>query len=65
MDHLFIVMDVMKTDFEKLMDAMPQTELSEEHILIILYNQLCSLNFIHSANIIHRDLKPANFLVDS
>ena len=65
MDHLFIVMDVMKTDFEKLMDAMPQTELSEEQILIILYNQLCSLNFIHSANIIHRDLKPANFLVDS
>jgi serine/threonine protein kinase len=47
------------------MNAVPSTELSEEHIVIILYNQLCTLNFIHSANIIHRDLKPANFLIDS
>jgi hypothetical protein len=31
-------MDVMETDFEKLMDAIPQTELSEDHIIIILYN---------------------------
>ncbi|MFN9902625.1 MAG: protein kinase domain-containing protein [bacterium] len=31
----------------------------------ILYNMLCGLNFIHSANIIHRDIKPANILVDA
>lgn len=65
MTHLFIVMEVVQTDFEKLMDAIPQTELSEGHIITILYNQLCSLNFIHSANIVHRDLKPGNFLVDA
>ena len=47
------------------MNAVPQTELSEDHIIIILYNQLCALNFIHSANILHRDLKPSNFLIDS
>jgi len=34
-------------------------------MIFILYNMLCSLNFIHSANIIHRDIKPANILVDT
>lgn len=65
MTHLFIVMEFVATDFEKLMDAIPQTEISEGHVITILYNQLCALNFIHSANIVHRDLKPGNFLVDS
>ena len=39
--------------------------MSEKHIITLLYNQLCAINFIHSANIVHRDLKPENFLVDS
>lgn len=39
--------------------------MEEDNILIILYNQLQALNFLHSANIVHRDLKPANFLIDS
>lgn len=37
----------------------------DEHFVIILYNLLCSINFLHSANIAHRDLKPANILIDS
>lgn len=63
--HIFIVMEYVDTDFQNLMNAVPKTELSEDHIIIILYNQLCALNFIHSANILHRDLKPSNFLIDS
>ena len=35
----------------------------EENIKVILYNILCAVNFIHTANIIHRDLKPANILI--
>lgn len=37
----------------------------ENHALTVLYNILCALNFLHSANIIHRDLKPANILINS
>jgi serine/threonine protein kinase len=29
-----------------------------------MYNLLCAVNFMHSANIIHRDLKPANILMN-
>ena len=37
---------------------------SDEHIKVVLYNLLCSINFLHSANVVHRDLKPANILID-
>ena len=34
-----------------------------DHVKIVLYNILCSINFLQSANIIHRDLKPGNLLI--
>jgi mitogen-activated protein kinase 1/3 len=37
--------------------------LSERHIKTILFNLLCGLKFIHSANVVHRDIKPANLLI--
>ena len=40
-------------------------ELREDHIVTIIYNILCAVQYIHSANIIHRDIKPANILIDS
>ena len=29
----------------------------------LMYNMICAINFLHSANIVHRDLKPSNVLI--
>ena len=61
---LFVVMEHMESDIKKLLNQSSEIELFEDHILMIIYNTLCAIKFLHSANIIHRDLKPANILVD-
>ena len=62
---LFLVMEHMENDIKKLLNYSSDIDLSEEHILLIIYNTLCAIKFLHSANVIHRDLKPANILIDS
>ena len=62
---LFLVMEHMENDIKKLLNYSSDIDLSEEHILMIIYNTLCAIKFLHSANVIHRDLKPANILIDS
>jgi mitogen-activated protein kinase 1/3 len=63
-EAIFLVMDFGQTDFKKMLNSVPDTLISEEHVKILLYNQLCSLKFLHSANLVHRDIKPANLLLD-
>ena len=55
--------DYEKHNLNYLRHKRKKIELEQEHIVLIIYNILCSLNFLHSANIMHRDLKPANILL--
>lgn len=48
-----------------LLDNSDVDTFTENHLVAIIYNMLCSLNFLHSAGIMHRDIKPANILVDN
>ena len=63
-NSLFIVMEKMPYDLRTLLGNKSMV-LEKEHISIILYNILCGINFLHSANIMHRDIKPANILINS
>ena len=63
-DCIFIVMDYQETDMRQIMAEYEQLSFTEDHITIIMYNLLCSLRYLHSANIIHRDIKPSNILID-
>ena len=58
-------MNYMQTDIKRLIDS-PQmaVEFTEDTLITIYYNLLCSTKFIHSCDIIHRDLKPSNILID-
>jgi mitogen-activated protein kinase 7 len=39
--------------------------LTNAHFQFFIYQILCGLKYIHSANVLHRDLKPGNLLVNS
>ena len=65
LDHLFIVMEYFESDFRKLIERDSNVNFQEQHIVILMYNALCALNFLHSANVVHRDIKPGNLLLNS
>ena len=56
-------MEHIESDLKSLIDNVDGLDIDEEHMIIIMYNILCGMNFIHTSNIIHRDIKPANILL--
>ena len=59
---LYVVMELQECDLHRIIHS--QQALSEEHTRYFLYQLLCGLKFIHSANVLHRDLKPGNLLIN-
>lgn len=60
--NIFLVMPLVERDLNQMLS---ETDLGLSHVKVILYNILCSVNYLHTSNIVHRDLKPANILVNS
>ena len=63
-ESLFLIMELESGDLANLMES-KDLVFDEEHALIVLYNILCALNFLHSGKIMHRDIKPGNILINS
>ena len=60
---VFLVMSHVNQDLSQIFSNNKKISFDMEHAKIILYNLLCAVNFLHSANILHRDLKPSNVLL--
>ena len=63
--YLFLVMDYYKLDMRQFLNEATKLKYDEVDVVRIIYQLLCGINFLHSANLMHRDLKPSNILVDT
>ena len=60
--NIFLIMDYWEFNLRNILDADVQNY-SHNHLYLIVYNLLCAINYLHSANVLHRDLKPSNILI--
>ena len=62
-DRIFLVTEFIDHDLRAVLTSKKPRKFDKEHALSIMYNMLCCVHFLETANILHRDLKPANILI--
>ena len=61
---IFLILDYCEYDIAKAILNQRPDNMEEDHVVTVVYNILCAINFIHSTGIMHRDLKPGNILIN-
>ena len=65
---IFIVLEYVVRDLKGLAldlgTGSDNLEFSYDHLLMIIYNMLTAVFYLHSTGVMHRDLKPSNILID-
>ena len=61
-DSLYIVLEFAESDLKKVIKSAIHLQLL--HIKTVVYNIICAVKYIHSADVLHWDLKPANILIN-
>ena len=64
MKNVFIIMEFEENDLKSILNLTNTIEFTENHVITIIYNILCALNFLHKSNVMHRDIKPSNILIN-
>ena len=53
---IFLVLTHVEQNLSKVFAANKKISFETEHAKLILYNLLCAVNFLHTANVMHRDI---------